>query len=455
MYRRLTTRILVMPGVLVLVILLGLFAFPGHPSAVSVALSAPPAPTPAPTGAALTGKYRNVFAEWGQSTADIDAKVNAAYQSLFNPSGTGTVYYETGTDMAYVKDIGNNDIRSEGMSYGLMITVMMNDQVKFNKLWKFVKTHMQCPNAQSDFCGVPGQRDGYTAWHLDPEAPFKPLDPNPAPDGEEYFATALLFAAGRWGSGTGLLNYQAEAQTILDAMLKDDRPNVFHSMFNLDKKLVVFGPGGSSFGKTDPSYHLPAFYEVWARYDGKAANRAFWAAAADASRQYWSKVMGDRTNGLFPDCTDLDGTPVNGCAGGTQYSFDAWRVISNVAVDWAWWAGDPNGAPLKAQTTWADQLQAFFGAKRPSYTNEWKLDGTGVGMSNTSTGQIAMNAVAGLAGSTSRVWDFASDVWQLSAPTGKWRYYDGLLYMVALLHLSGKFQMYGPGTPNVSGTAAP
>ena len=40
-----------------------------------------------------------------------------------------------------------------------------------------------------------------------------------APDGEEYFAMALFFAAHRWGNGEGLLNYEAQARELLHTCL--------------------------------------------------------------------------------------------------------------------------------------------------------------------------------------------------------------------------------------------
>lgn len=406
-----------------------------------------PTPRPAPSlpsqGAALTGNYRNLFAEWGRSSTEIQTKISTAYNSLFGGSA-GTVYYTTGSNMAYILDTGNNDIRSEGISYGMMIAVQMNDQDRFNRLWRFAKTYMQCPNANFN-CETPGMRDGYFAWQLSSSAPFAPIDRNPAPDGEEYMATALLFAAGRWGNGSGILNYQQEAQIILNAMLVDNRPNSFHSLFNLSNYLIVFSPNNQSALMTDPSYHLPAFYEVWARYDSVASNRAFWANAAIASRNYWTSVIGSRTNGLMPDCTNFSGTPITGCAGGTIFAYDAWRAIANVAVDYAWWVGDSSGAPLGSQVTWSNQLQAFFGTRRPSYQNRWNLDGTPVGSDFNSPGHVSMNAVAGLAGNTTRVWDFLGDIWALNPPTGQYRYYDGLLYMMGLLHLSGNFRMYASG----------
>ena len=408
----------------------------------------PPPPTLPSSGAAFTGDYRNLFAEWGQSQSAIQSKVDEAYREIFTENGSSNtrLYYEVDSDKAYILDVFNNDIRTEGMSYGMIIAVQMNDQVRFNKLWNFAKTYMQCPNANFD-CGTPGQRDGYFAWQIDPNT-FQPIDKNPAPDGEVYYATALLFAAGRWGNGSGIYNYYAEAQTILDAMLVDNRPNSFRSLFNLSNKLIIFSPNNQSANYVDPSYHTPAFFEFWARHDRKASNRAFWADAAVASRNYWTDVIGNRTNGLMPDCTDFNGTPIPNCASGVIYAYDSWRTISNVAIDYAWWKGDSNGAPLNSQVTWSNQLQEFFGAKRPEYINRWNLDGTPFGSDTNSPGHIAMNAVAGLAGTTPRVWEFTSDVWELPIPSGQFRYYDGCLYMLSLLHLSGNFRMYEPG--NVS-----
>ena len=58
---------------------------------------------------------------------------------------------------------------------------------------------------------------------------------------------------------------------------------------------------------TDASYHLPAFYEVWARV-GPQADRAFWSQAAQVSRDYFSRAAHPRT-ALTPDYGNFDGTP--------------------------------------------------------------------------------------------------------------------------------------------------
>ena len=66
-----------------------------------------------------------------------------AWSALFNPSGSGTIYFNgPGADESYVQDIYNNDVRSEGMSYGMMVAVQLDHQTEFDRLWTWVKNHM-------------------------------------------------------------------------------------------------------------------------------------------------------------------------------------------------------------------------------------------------------------------------------------------------------------------------
>ena len=47
----------------------------------------------------------------------------------------------TGT-LAYMTDWANNDARTEGMSYGMMIAVELNKKREFDALWNWAKTYM-------------------------------------------------------------------------------------------------------------------------------------------------------------------------------------------------------------------------------------------------------------------------------------------------------------------------
>ena len=91
-------------------------------------------------GAYYTNTYRNLFVEAGYSETKVNERLNGMWNQLFY--GTDgreegqRVYYEVGTDEAYILDVNNDDVRSEGQSYGMMICVQMNKQTEFNKLWK-------------------------------------------------------------------------------------------------------------------------------------------------------------------------------------------------------------------------------------------------------------------------------------------------------------------------------
>ncbi|MFH0841547.1 MAG: hypothetical protein V1903_02885 [Bacteroidota bacterium] len=89
-------------------------------------------------GAFYTREYRNLFLENGYSQEEISGKINSAFMQLFHGySATQTVYFETGSNenglMAYVSDVLHNDVRSEGISYGMIIAVQMDRKAEFNE----------------------------------------------------------------------------------------------------------------------------------------------------------------------------------------------------------------------------------------------------------------------------------------------------------------------------------
>ena len=204
--------------------------------------------TGSPDGGSVSGcmaptTYPNLFVTLsGHTQAESDAKVAAAWSNLFNPAGPGNIYFNgPGTDESYVKDIANSDVRTEGMSYGMMAAVQLGHQTEFDRLWKWVKTHM-------------ANGTGQIAWSCSPSGSKN--SSGGAPDGEEYMATALIFAHNRWGDTSGAFNYATEAQWVL---------NLIRTVyFNANAHLVQFVAGS---GNTDGSYILPAFYQAWACFD--------------------------------------------------------------------------------------------------------------------------------------------------------------------------------------------
>ncbi|HWA88305.1 MAG TPA: glycosyl hydrolase family 8 [Opitutus sp.] len=414
--------------------------------------AASPAPAAEPQGAAATGHYRNLFAELlGKSDAEVSAKIDAAFHQLFyGDENSQRLFYPIGDgSMAYVPDVANNDVRTEGLSYAMMICVQTNHQKEFNQVWKFAKTYMW--HASGPFAG-------YFTWHVAFNG-HKLRDVGPAPDGEEWFTMALFFAAHRWGSndvGRGLplppesagrtspaeniFNYSAEAQAILHTMLhKHDEPGhgIVGDMFDRDAKEVVFVPEQWRDRFTDPSYHLPMFYELWARWAADPADRTFLAGVAKTSRDIFQKAANPQT-GLMPDTTNFDGTPYARWGGPSEFRYDAWRTLAYPALDWSWWAADPR------EIAQSNRVLTFLASHGANIPDRYKIDGTPVSTDMNTPGLTATSAVAGLAADPAIAKPFVQRLWDQPMPTGRKRYYDGLLTMLALLECSGQFQIYNP-----------
>jgi oligosaccharide reducing-end xylanase len=180
---------------------------------------------------------------------------------------------------------------------------------------------------------------------------------------------------------------------------------------------------------------------LWARW-GPAADRSFWMEAAAVSRDFFPRTTHPVT-ALAPDYANFDGSPRGHSwnPGAVDFRFDAWRTAMNWSVDWSWWAKDVRERQL------SDRLQAFFEAKGFStYGNQFTLAGNQLAADH-STGLVAMNAVASLAATHPRAKQFVAALWDAEVPSGQHRYYDGLLYLMGLLHCSGEFRIWSPPQP--------
>jgi oligosaccharide reducing-end xylanase len=393
-----------------------------------LAIGVPPTPAGESPRSFATGNYPNLFREQlGRTEAEIDAKIDGAFQQLFHGNDdTQRVYYPVDGEMAYIADIGNGDVRSEGMSYGMMIAVQLGRRDEFNRIWKWARTHMH---------HAAGPRAGYFAWHCKFDG--TPLSPNSASDGEEWFAMALLFASHRWGNGAGIFDYGAEAEALLRAMLHKPRGDGVTAIFDREQKQVVFVPTPDGSRITDPSYHLPCFYELWGRWTKAPEDRAFWADAARTSRAFFKKAAHPRT-GLMPEYAKFDGQPHAGYgADKVDFRFDAWRTLAHVALDYTWFGADP------WQAEQSTRVLKFLLTHAPNIPNQFALDGKPLSTTGSS-GLIAMAAVAALAAEPDAGRPFVQQLWDLPVPAGKWRYYNGMLYLLALLEVSGRFQIHGP-----------
>lgn len=372
-------------------------------------------------GAFYTGNYPNLLEAIGISKEEINNRIEKTFETMFFDP-VERIYFEKGEDMGYMLDTGNNDARSEGMSYGMMMAVQMDRKDIFDRLWLFSKTFMYQNT---------GKYQGYFAWSVTTEG--KKNSEGPAPDGEEYYAMALFFASERWGDGEEPFDYGRQARDILkhtlhqEEFIKDGAP-----MWDPHNYYIKFVPEADF---SDPSYHLPHFYELFALRAEKE-DRNFWLQAAKASRTY-IKLSAHPVTGMAPEYAGYDGRPRQLHHEGQFYS-DAYRVAMNIGLEAAWFGADTALGEIVCR------LQTFFSenTKLLEYHN-YLLDGTALDQPALHPlALLATNAAGSLATEGKYHLQWVKDFWNTPLRTGVRRYYDNCLYFFSLLMLAGKYRIY-------------
>ncbi|MBO7061016.1 MAG: glycoside hydrolase [Fibrobacter sp.] len=379
------------------------------------------------SGAYYTGDYTSAFKKYlGKTDEEIQKKMDDLWNHYFKGDNNSKVFYDKGNE-GYIKDINNNDVRSEGMSYGMMIAVQTGHKEEFDKLWKWAKNHMWHKG---------GDWDGYFAWQRNDSGTGG--DDNCAPDGEMYFMMSLLFAANRWDDD----QYRKDAHYIMDKMWN----NPSHKLFNQGNYIIVFQPLGSGNDFSDPSYDLPAYLELFSRWAEKDTDK--WKRAVSAARDHLY-VSSNKNSGLFADYSAFNGQPQSYSynSNSTKYMYDAMRSAMNFGMDFYLF-----GADSVREVEMAKRIIDFF--EKDGYKHaRFNWDGTG-GSEEYTQGEKGANAVAALAlkdvsGYDEIIKKNLQMAWDEPFMTGQYRYYDGLVHYLAMLHLSGTFKIWKPKPKDV------
>jgi oligosaccharide reducing-end xylanase len=148
------------------------------------------------------------------------------------------------------------------------------------------------------------------------------------------------------------------------------------------------------------------------------------------------KVTGPDT-GLTPERNYFDDTQMISRDGTpTPFSYDSWRSVSNWSVDYSWWHKAPE------ETALSDRIQKFlYGQGISNFVDRYTLDGKPLS-DRHSVGMVATTTVGTLAASPGQISKaFVDELWKTPVPSGEQRYYDGLLYLMSLMHCSGEFRI--------------
>ena len=387
-------------------------------------------------GRLIKMQYRNVFREIGISEEEIAERRKEIVHTFFYDNEE-KVYHPVGDDMAYIEDTGNHDARTEGMSYGMMMCVQLDMKEEFDRLWKWAKTYMWMDA---------GENEGYFAWSCAPDGSKNAY--GPAPDGEEFFAMALFFASHRWGDGEGIFQYEKEARDILSACLhKGENGRAGEPMWNRGNCQILFVPG-SSF--TDPSYHLPHFYELFAKWANEE-DRGFGQEQPKPAERIWRRhamrIRECRRNMRI--LTVLRST--RNLSGGSTDIFIRTLTAPRQISDWitVGMESTRDSAPRRKE------LQYFLGVtRRENPYMTYRINGEVIDQSalhpvgmlaTTAQGTLAVLGrldEAELSDSQKLAREWTERFFREPMRKGERRYYDNCLYLFAYLALSGSYRVW-------------
>lgn len=193
----------------------------------------------------------------------------------------------------------NSAVFSEGIAYGMLIGVYMNDEEMFKKIWKYAQDKSQ---------------DGLMTW--------KAGDSGSASDADEDMAYALLQAEKQWGG------YQSAAVTMIGKIWNKEVRN----------NHLTPGSNYNNDGLLNPSYFAPSYYRAFAKATASDSSQN-WMALLDAGYTLLAAASG--TYGLVPNWTNTQGQPSTAHdSDGAYYGYDACRTPFRVALDYC-----ENGEP--------------------------------------------------------------------------------------------------------------
>jgi endo-1,4-beta-D-glucanase Y len=232
-----------------------------------------------------------------------------------------------------------NSTVSEGIAYGMLIAVYMDDQALFDGLWLYEQQWLDTTGLMNWYINAAGTGLG-----------SNPSGAGPATDADEDMAFALLMADKQWGGNLKALN-----KSYLD-IAKGQITAVWNNEVYQYKYLKPWP--ATDLPAVNLSYFAPAFYKVFAKVD--TANATNWNTLTTTMYGVLATTLnssnGNADNGLVPAWSDLSGKPNAGAFGATggtaptNYQYDSCRVPFRIGLDYCW-TGESNAQAYVAKSS--------------------------------------------------------------------------------------------------------
>lgn len=242
-----------------------------------------------------------------------------------------------------------NSTVSEGIAYGMLISVMVDDQPSFDAFWHYAR-HW-------------GNSAGLMSWYIAPDGSHA-LGEGAATDADEDMAYALVMADRQW-RGTESTRYLDAAKRQIERIWEFE---VDHGEF-ADMLL----PGDEWRGRNvfNPSYFAPNQYRVFGQVSGNVAE---WQRVIDRGYQVIERSLndqnGNRENALVPAWCDAAGVPVEAFPGAmTNYQYDSARMPFRLGHEFA------DSADARARDLLARMTRFFAGIGAEQIVDGYTLRG--------------------------------------------------------------------------------
>ncbi len=200
-----------------------------------------------------------------------------------------------------------DDTVSEAQAYGLLISLAVGDEKRFDAIWTWTRANLQ-------------RTDGLLAWHWKDGTV---VDEEPAADADVLTAYALAGASRRFERPA----LDRDATALASAVLA-------HETIATPTGPVLLSPWAKGAKIVNPSYLSPFVFDALAEATGDRT----WATAAETARGLLTTLVTAPTS-LVPDWATLrgDGAALRPARSPTgedaAIGFDAWRAPIVLAAD--------------------------------------------------------------------------------------------------------------------------
>lgn len=322
-----------------------------------------------------------------------------------------------------------NSTVSEGIAYGMLISVYMDDQPLFDDLWRYaLKYSWEGTLLMNWYIHADGNVSGGGG--------DDPAGNGAATDADEDIAFALVMADRQWG-GSGALerSYIEYAQQLIGDIWTHE---------TVDERLPKNGSGWGGDDNLNISYFAPAYYRVFAKVSG---NDRWSSNVVDYIYTVIDNNLnaenGNEDNGLVPAWSQSNGTPANHTSSlPFHFQYDSCRTPFRIGQD-ACWNGEARARDYVAKTS-----RFFSEIGVANISDGYELNGTPRpefpdsfgGLSGAFIGPAAVGALHD--GAFASFVDSAYAVIRENDAWAGGQYYDESWLMMSILMLTGNFLDY-------------